>query len=53
MILVLSRSQSLKKFITTNRGEGSHGQLGHNNSDDQLTPKKVEALADEVVVAVA
>ena len=36
-----------------NRGQGWHGQLGHDNRDNILTPKKVEALADEVIVQVA
>jgi alpha-tubulin suppressor-like RCC1 family protein len=35
-----------------NRGDGSYGELGHNNRENQLTPKKVEALAEEVIVQV-
>jgi hypothetical protein len=33
-----------------NRGYGEFGQLGHGNEENQLTPKKVEALADEVII---
>ena len=35
-----------------NRGYGWRGCLGHDNEDNQLRPKKVEALADEVIVEV-
>jgi len=34
------------------RGSGWCGQLGHNNRDDQIIPKEVEALADELIVNV-
>ena len=40
-------------FKTINRGWGWGGQLGHCDDEDQLTPKKIEALADEVIVQVA
>jgi RCC1 and BTB domain-containing protein len=41
-------------FEIINRGCGHNGQLGHNSEyDAELTPKKVEALADEVIVQVA
>ena len=35
-----------------NRGLGFYGQLGHDRRGDKLTPKKVEVLADEVIVKV-
>ena len=40
-------------FEIINRGLGDSRQLGHNSKKDELTPKKVEALADEVIVQVA
>jgi RCC1 and BTB domain-containing protein len=47
-------SKILKQFQNIiNRGYGSYGQLGHGNTESQLTPKKVEALANEVIVDVA
>ena len=42
-----------KNLKIINRGSSYVGQLGHDDRDDQLTPKKVEALADEVIVDVA
>ena len=36
-----------------NRGYGEYGQLGHANRNNECTPKKVEALAGEVIVDVA
>ena len=36
-----------------NRGWNWHGQLGHGGETSQLAPKKVEALADQVIVEVA
>ena len=58
MILDLSarcQNKLLKHFqnIINNRGRGKYRQLGHGNRECQLTPKKVEALADEVIVDVA
>jgi RCC1 and BTB domain-containing protein len=35
-----------------NRGQGLDGRLGHNNVKKELTPKKVNALANEVIVEV-
>ena len=35
-----------------NRGGGRYGQLGHNTSEDELAPRKVEALHSEVIVDV-
>ena len=32
--------------------DGYHGQLGHGDGHNQLLPKKVEALADQRVIAV-
>jgi hypothetical protein len=34
-------------------GYGGHGQLGHGNQEDQLTPRRVEALVGHRVVRVA
>jgi hypothetical protein len=47
-------SKILKQFQNIiNRGHGSSGKLGHGNDEYQLKPKKVEALADMVIVDVA
>jgi hypothetical protein len=59
MVLDLSRrcqnnsNTNISKII--NRGTNAIGHLGHAhyNGEDQLTPKKVEALADELIVDVA
>ena len=48
MILDFHVAKNLK---IVNRGCSVSGQLGHGNY--QLTPRKVEALADEVIVDVA
>jgi alpha-tubulin suppressor-like RCC1 family protein len=54
MILHLSRCQNNSNISKIfNRGDGGFEQLGHNNRENQLTPKKVEALADELIVEVA
>jgi alpha-tubulin suppressor-like RCC1 family protein len=51
MILEFHVAKNLKII---NRGYGVSGQLGHGYRDEhQLTPKKIEALADEVIVDVA
>ena len=34
-------------------GYGGHSQLGHGNTQNQLLPKKIEAFADQRVVAVS
>jgi len=33
-------------------GGGKYGQLGHGDANDQLVPKRVEALQDSVVTQV-
>ena len=41
------------EFDIMNRGQGNHGELGHHNRmEDELTPTKVETLADEIIVDV-
>ena len=40
-------------FEIINRGCDWNGQLGHDGRNNQFTPKKVEALAEEVIVEVA
>src|SRR5690606_35479482 len=32
-------------------GKGTHGQLGHGDREDQLTPKKIESLTDIQAIA--
>ena len=40
-------------MIIINRGYGNGGRLGHGKDDDKLEPKKVETLAQEVIVDVS
>ena len=41
------------KTLIYQRGRGYYGQLGHGSKDDELLPKKVTELANEVIVDVA
>lgn len=34
-------------------GWGVHGQLGHGDPEDQLTPKRIEALSDKQITSIS
>ena len=51
MLNLESQLNSLWKLF--NSGNGTHGQRGHGNGNHRYAPRKVEALADEVIVDVA
>jgi alpha-tubulin suppressor-like RCC1 family protein len=57
VMMILDFHVAKKSKNIVNRGYGWYGQLGHGQrqgqrDDHQLTPKKIEALADEVIVDV-